>query len=481
MATGPPETARPAPSHDPQAEAPPYDPQVHPLPHDQPARAHAITRRVAQPIQAPAMFDEVPVAVEMIVKQQNAITELMQQAMKKDVHFGKIPGCGDKATLLKPGAELLCRMFRLTTHMHNEITYHDGNHIDVLTTCVLRTLNGVEVCRSSAHCSTMETRYRYRTAKRVCPACQKDVALFKSNKPGEGYYCWTRKGGCGAKFTETDPAITNQKLGQVDNPNIHDEWNTVIKMSAIRAHRDAALRVTGASALFTQDMEDLPLTDKGDDPQPAQENKPPKHTAIAATAQPEPTFIPDDHRTEPEPAPSTGYTAPSSGHTAPMTNSEYAASKKPTDEAAKPPPATPTAESQKPRPWCPLCHALGSMYDARRYPGDKEWVCGKTKGGCGVDFPIDDKMVTGQNGEEPPEHVQASPTQAGRFKAALTNGLGDASEAFQAKWAEKLKVASLHMLSLQQMTILHRLMEAEPAYTAKAKKTDLEKQAEETF
>ncbi|MCH7813407.1 MAG: hypothetical protein IID40_05235 [Planctomycetes bacterium] len=65
--------------------------------------------------------------------------------------------------------------------------------------------------------------------------------------------------------------------------------------------------------------------------------------------------------------------------------------------------------------------------------------------------------------------------------AATTNGLGDASEAFHVKWAKQLKVASLHMLSLQQMTILHRLMEAEPAYIAKAKKTDQEKQAEETF
>ena len=455
---------------DPQAKALAYDPQA-----QAPPNTGLATQRVqAQPIQAPAMFDEAPVAIDIIVKQQEAITELMRRVMQKDIHYGTIPGT-KKPTLYKPGAELLCRMSRLTTHMHNEITHHDGDHIDVLTTCILRTLNGVEVCRSSAHCSTMETRYRYRTAKRVCPACQKDVALLKSRKPGEGFYCWTRKGGCGATFSEGDPAIVNQKLGQAENPNIHDEWNTVIKMSAIRAHRDAALRVTGASALFTQDMEDLPLTDKGDDPQPAQENKPPKHTAIAATAQPEPTFIPDDHRTEPEPAPSTGYTAPSSGHTAPMTNSEYA--KKPTTD--RPKPKAPPADTSPSQPYCPLCHARDTIYDGRRW--DKGYVCGKTKGGCTAEYPLDDKVITCQGGGEPADHVQAPPEEAGGFKAAIDAGMGDASAAFQTKWSERLHVASLHMLSIKQMTILLRLMEAEPAYIALKKKANLEQQAEETF
>ena len=50
--------------------------------------------------------------------------------------------------------------------------------------------------------------------------------------------------------------IEGQPAGEIDNPDLPDLWNTVVKMAEKRARVDAVLAVTGASALFTQDMED---------------------------------------------------------------------------------------------------------------------------------------------------------------------------------------------------------------------------------
>jgi hypothetical protein len=57
--------------------------------------------------------------------------------------------------------------------------------------------------------------------------------------------------------------------GQVDNPDLPDLWNTVVKMAEKRARVDAVLAVTGASAIFTQDAEDL-----SSEPEPTQEPDP---------------------------------------------------------------------------------------------------------------------------------------------------------------------------------------------------------------
>ena len=75
---------------------------------------------------------------------------------------------------------------------------------------------------------------------------------------GGGWLCWRKRDGCGAKFADGDQAIESQSVGEIDNPDLPDLWNTVVKMAEKRARVDAVLAVTGASALFTQDVEDVP-------------------------------------------------------------------------------------------------------------------------------------------------------------------------------------------------------------------------------
>lgn len=73
---------------------------------------------------------------------------------------------------------------------------------------------------------------------------------------GGGWLCFAKKGGCGHKWPDGADVIERQEVGEIDNPEIPDTWNTVVKMAEKRARVDAVLAVTGASALFTQDVED---------------------------------------------------------------------------------------------------------------------------------------------------------------------------------------------------------------------------------
>ena len=47
-------------------------------------------------------------SAQQVLGQVALIQQILATAMKKGTHYDTIPGCGDKPTLLKPGAEKLC-------------------------------------------------------------------------------------------------------------------------------------------------------------------------------------------------------------------------------------------------------------------------------------------------------------------------------------------------------------------------------------
>ena len=57
-------------------------------------------------------FEDYAMNVESLVRQVGLIQSVMEKVMKDGEHYGKIPGT-NKPTLLKPGAEKLCMVFRL--------------------------------------------------------------------------------------------------------------------------------------------------------------------------------------------------------------------------------------------------------------------------------------------------------------------------------------------------------------------------------
>jgi hypothetical protein len=192
--------------------------------------------------------------------QVQVIQHAMAAVMTKGQHYGTIPGCGDKPTLLKPGAEKICATFRLAPAYEIQKTSSEGGHREYEITCTLTHINsGLVFGQGVGCCSTMEGKYRFRNAGRVCPDCGLEDTIIKGkDEYGGGWLCFARKGGCGAKFKDGDQTIESQQPGKVDHDNPADYYNTVLKMAKKRAHVDAVLTVTAASDIFTQDIEDMP-------------------------------------------------------------------------------------------------------------------------------------------------------------------------------------------------------------------------------
>ena len=50
--------------------------------------------------------------IQQLAGNMEKLREVMKSVMKKDQDYGEIPGTNSKPTLLKPGGEKLCMLFR---------------------------------------------------------------------------------------------------------------------------------------------------------------------------------------------------------------------------------------------------------------------------------------------------------------------------------------------------------------------------------
>ena len=154
-------------------------------------------------------------------EQVNQIQYLMKSVLKDGTHYGTIKGCGDKPTLLQPGAEKIAYMFKLVPTYKVEREQLGGGHREYTVECTLTSRGTGEVMGFGVgECSTMESKYRYRW---------------------DGY---------------------GRDRRRVENPDVADVWNTCLKMAKKRAFVDAVKSTTAASDVFTQDIEDMPLYER---------------------------------------------------------------------------------------------------------------------------------------------------------------------------------------------------------------------------
>jgi len=197
--------------------------------------------------------------VDDVLHQIKLVQEVMSKIMLPETHYGKIPGCGDKNSLFKAGAEKLCLTFRLSPSFAVDKTDLGDGHYSYDVKCLLTHIITQQVWAEGVGCcSTMESKYRYRDEQKKCPTCGALGTIIKGNKNyGGGWLCWNKKGGCGDKWVDGDRVIEDQKLGKCENPNIADVWNTVLKIAKKRAHVDATINATACSDIFTQDLEDI--------------------------------------------------------------------------------------------------------------------------------------------------------------------------------------------------------------------------------
>lgn len=237
----------------------------------------------------PAVLPTVPtlsvtptVQATELVARLDVIKQAMQTAMVENVDYGRIPGA-QKPSLFKPGAEKLAVLFQFDVQTVTDKQWA-GEHLTVIAkTTVFHAPSGARLGGGEGLCTTREKKYGKRTAKRTCPQCGAPAVIKGKAEFGGGWLCFRKQDGCGAKFPDSDPQIVGQEVGEIENPELPDTWNTVIKMARKRALVDAVLITTGASALFTQDVEDG--QPDNDDVKPSTAAPPPP---------PEPTATPGD-------------------------------------------------------------------------------------------------------------------------------------------------------------------------------------------
>jgi hypothetical protein len=210
------------------------------------------------------------VGASELVDRLAVIREAMDNAMIAEVDYGVIPGTGSKPTLLKPGAEKLGVLFQLDVQLENVKTWGPDDHLTVVSRATaFHAPTGARVGYGEGVCTTRERKYAYRQQSRTCPACGLEAIIKGKEEYGGGWVCFKKKGGCGAKFPDGDKTIEGQKVGEIENPDLPDLWNTTVKMAEKRARVDVILAVTGASALFTQDVEDTQQPERTAESTPA--------------------------------------------------------------------------------------------------------------------------------------------------------------------------------------------------------------------
>lgn len=213
-------------------------------------------------------------AMKQTIEDLNTIREFVRAEMQVGRDFGVIPGTGDKPTLLQPGAQKINMYFNVYPEYEVHTEHLDKGHITVtVKTRLLSRTSQTPVGNGIGSCSSMESKYRWRQQSRSCPDCGKAETIIKGKKEyGGGWLCFGKKGGCGAKFDNNDRRIIDQPLGRVENPDIFDSHNTVLKMAKKRSLVDATHGLGCMSELFTQDLEDFapePETDQATSSRPA--------------------------------------------------------------------------------------------------------------------------------------------------------------------------------------------------------------------
>ena len=204
-----------------------------------------------------------PLTPGEIRNQVNLIQQIMKDVMQEGQHFGKIPGCGDKPTLLKPGAEKLSLTFRLRPIIDNDrdirITDLGDGHREIQVYCHVMSSSGQELATGVGSCSTKESKFRYRGGEKKSTGQPVPKEYWNLKKEGRLSDANETIGGRGFGVMKDNGEWVICEHGEkMENPDIADTFNTVLKMAKKRAYVDGILSATAASDIFTQDIEDMP-------------------------------------------------------------------------------------------------------------------------------------------------------------------------------------------------------------------------------
>lgn len=151
--------------------------------------------------------------VTQVMQTIQRFQHVVQQTLREGHDYGKIPGAGDKPTLLKPGAEKILMLMGVTSEYEvlEKVQDYDTGFFAYTVRCRL-SRNGQLITEGMGNCNSREKKYTS------------------------------------------------------DKQDKYVLANTCLKMAKKRAQVDAALTIGSLSDLFTQDIEDMVFNDG----QPAQ-------------------------------------------------------------------------------------------------------------------------------------------------------------------------------------------------------------------
>lgn len=158
--------------------------------------------------------------------------------------YGTIPGCGDKPTLLKPGAEKILMALGITSSY--ELIEHtenfEGKGFFAYTVKCILFKNGQKITEGLGHANSKEKKWAIES-------------VYEKDLP-EG----TDKSLLRKKQIKTKNGETFYKY-EVD-ADVNSKANTILKMAKKRSQIDAVLTVASLSEIFTQDFDDIEPTEE---------------------------------------------------------------------------------------------------------------------------------------------------------------------------------------------------------------------------
>ena len=176
-------------------------------------------------------------ATSEVIARTHQIREVMEKVMKKDVHYGVIPGT-QKPTMYQPGADVLAVTFRIAPKVDHIEDLSTGDSVRYRVRVQgVHQITGELLAEGVGECSSDEEKYRWRR-----PVVDDEWKETPEDRRREK---WAKGQGGKAykqKQIRTSPA---------------DVANTVLKMAVKRAKIAMILNATAASDVFAQDLEDL--------------------------------------------------------------------------------------------------------------------------------------------------------------------------------------------------------------------------------
>ena len=193
---------------------------------------------IVEPVTALSVVETSPDYVRKQVEKIRTLQKTIQEVLVNNVDYGKIPGCGDKPTLFKSGAEKVLITFSLqsTYDIIQSTKNFEGKGFFSYTVKSYIFANGVKITEGLGHCNSKESKFAYKwvTTKNIPPELDPEL-LPRREKSGQ----------YGKYFEYRIEDDANSKA------------NTILKMAKKRAQVDAVLTVANLSELFTQDFDDL--------------------------------------------------------------------------------------------------------------------------------------------------------------------------------------------------------------------------------